>query len=443
MTFRTSRRSILRTGLRGATAALALPLLDCFLNDNGTALAAGAPLPVRFGTWFWGCGINPTRWAPKTAGTGYEITPELEPIRKFRDQVNVFTNFDVVLDSAPNMAHISGNMGFRTGAVPGSGADLPSLDVLISDSIGSNVRFRSLDVTCTGDVKHSYSQRSSTQINPPEISPLALYTRIFGPDFKDPNAATFTPDPKVRLRQSILSEVGEDRKALLAQVGASDQARLDQYFTSLRQVEQQLAMQLQKPPPAVACVVPGKPKDMAVGTEIEQVIAAHKLMADLIAMALACNQTKAFNVVFSDSSSSLRRIGANTTHHQLTHEEVVDEKLGYQPQVGFYVQKSMEAWGGFIETLASIREGDGTLLDNCLVLAHSDTSLAKNHSIQGLPVMTAGRCGGRLKTGIHKDGNGSPATQIGYTAMMAMGLTVDRWGKNSLQTNKSLTDILT
>jgi len=309
MMVRTTRRSLLRTCIRGTAATLALPLLDCFLDDNGTAFAGGAPLPVRFGTWFWGCGVNPTRWVPGASGRDYEITPELLPIAKFREKVNILTNFDVVLDGAPNMAHISGNIGFRTGAVPGSGADLPSLDMLVADAVGSATRFKSLEVACTGDPKHSYSLRNSSTINASETSPLALYQRIFGPEFQDPNAANFVPDPQTRIRKSILSEVGDERQQLISQVGASDRARLDQYFTSLRQVEQQLELQLQKPPPAEACRIPQSPKDIAIGTEIEQVTETHRLMAQLIAMALACNQTKVFNVVFSDSASSLRRTG--------------------------------------------------------------------------------------------------------------------------------------
>ncbi len=437
-----SRRSLLRTALRGAGVTVALPFLDCFLNDSGTALAAGGALPIRFGTWFWGCGMTAARWIPKTNGPGYEVTPELKDMAAFRDQVSILTNFDVILDGSPNMAHISGPIGFRTGALPGSGADLPSFDVLIADVIGVNSRFRSLEVACTGDPKHSYSQRSAAVSNASETSPVALYTRIFGPEFQDPNAADFKPDPKVILRKSVLSEVRDDRDDLIKRVGAADRVRLDQYFTSLRQLEQQLELQLQKPPPALACAIPPKPKEMEVGSEIEQVVATHGLMTQLVAMALACNQTRAFNVVFSNSSSVLRRNGTNTTHHQLTHEEPIDEKLGYQPEATYYLGRSMAAWGTFLETLAAVREGDGTLLDNSMVLAHSCTSFAKTHAIEGLPAMIAGKAGGRLKPGSHVDGNGTPATRVGFTAMQIMGVPTDRWGQKSMMVTKPVNEII-
>src|SRR5215813_10614141 len=118
MTKAISRRTVLRGMLGGAAVSLGLPLLDCFLNDNGTALAQGSPLPVRFGTWFWGCGMNPDRWNPKATGAAYEITPELKPIESIRSQISVLSKFDVLLDGKPNFVHTSGNIGITTGQAP-------------------------------------------------------------------------------------------------------------------------------------------------------------------------------------------------------------------------------------------------------------------------------------------------------------------------------------
>ena len=343
------RRTMLRGMLGGTAITVGLPLLDCFLNTNGTALAAGGRLPVRFGTWFWGCGMTPERWVPTKIGAGYDIPVELKSIEALKDQIAILSGFKVVLDGRPNFPHSSGNLGLLSGTSPtlADKVEAPTLDVLIADQAGANTRFRSLEVTATGDPKHSYSRRSASVTNPSEVSPVALYTRVFGPEFQDPNAADFKPDPKVMLDKSVLSAVKDHRDALAKQLGAADRARLDQYFTSLRQVEQQLDIQLQKPPPAEACKIPGKPADTPVGTEIGQATTNHKLMAELLAMALACNQTKVFNVVFSDSASSLRKTGSSTTHHTLTHEEQIDAKLGYQPQATWFVEQSLSAWGDF------------------------------------------------------------------------------------------------
>jgi hypothetical protein len=442
MTKSFNRRSLLRGVMGGAAVGVALPLLDCFLNGNGTALAAGAPLPIRFGTWNWGCGMNPQRWVPTKLGADYDLPPELKYIAPNKDKINVLSGFKAMLDGKPNLPHISGMVSLRAGIASNGKYEQPTLDVLISDKIGTTTRFRSLEMAATGDPKHSYSYRSANSVNPAEVSPLALYTRLFGPEFVDPNAADFKPDPKVMLRRSVLSAVKDHRTDFVRQLGASDQQRLDEYFTSVRQLEQQLELQLQKPPPAEACKVPGKVADGPVGTDINQVMSNHKLMAQLLAMALACDQTRVFNMVFSDSASNLRMPGEQMIHHLMTHEEAVDKELGYQPKAAFFIERSMEAWNSFVTILASIKEGDGTLLDHSLVLAHSDTEFARIHSITGIPMMTAGKAGGRLKTGIHVNATGEPISRAGYTMQLVMGLPIDKWGSGSMETSKPISDIL-
>jgi hypothetical protein len=356
----------------------------------------------------------------------------------------VLTGFQALLDGRSNFPHSSGNIAVRTGSAPDKPGEVkaPTIDVLIGDVMGTDTRFRSLEMTATGDPKHSYSMRNAAVTNPSEVSPLALYTRIFGPEFQDPNSADFKPDPRIVLRQSVLSAIKDHRDRFEAKLGSADKARLDQYFTSVRQLEQQLDLQLQKPPPAEACSIPKSPPDGTVGTDIEQATRNHKLMAELLAMALACNQTKVFNVVFSDSASSLRRTGSSTNHHQLTHEEQIDPALGYQPQATWFVEQSLAAWGQFVATLAAVKEGDGTLLDNTLVFAQSDTQFAKTHSVVGIPVMIAGKAGGRVKTGIHIAGNGDPISRIGLTVQQIMGVTVDKWGTQSMQTGKSIGELI-
>jgi hypothetical protein len=439
-----TRRRVLRGMLGGAAVTVGLPFLDCMLNTNGTALASGRPLPIRFGTWNWGCGMNPQRFVPTKAGADYDLPPELKFIEAYKHQINVFTGFKAILDGKPNLPHISGMQAVRAGGVAPSMAnpmDIPTIDVLVGDVIGTDTRFRSLEMAATGDPKHSYSYRSANGFNPAEGSPVALYTRIFGSDFQDPNAADFKPDPNVMLRKSVLTGVSEQRRAFMTELGTADRTRMDEYFTSVRQLEQQLELQLQKPPPAEACKVGSKPADGPIGTEIGIVMANHKIMAETVAMALACNQTKIFNMVFSDSASTLRMPGEQMIHHLMTHEEPVDKELGYQPKAAYFVERSIEAWALFVATLASIKEGDGTLLDHCLVMGHSDTEYARIHSISGIPVMTAGSAGGRIKTGIHVNQIGEPVTRIGFTIQQALGVPVEKWGQGTMQTSKPISEI--
>ncbi|MDB5425540.1 MAG: hypothetical protein JWQ29_2956 [Phenylobacterium sp.] len=442
MTF--SRRFVLRGALQGAAVAVSMPLLDCFLDGNGTALASGAPLPIRFGTWSWGCGMNPDRWIPTKTGADYDLPVELAPIAPYKQDISILSGFNAFLDGRPNEPHISAVWALRTGTAPirRDEVDAPSLDVLISNTMGGGTRFRSLDMASTGSAEHTYSRQSASVVNPSEESPMSVYTRIFGSGFQDPNAGEFKPDPKVMVRRSVLSGVAEQRKTLVRDLGVADRQRMEQYFTSIRQLEDQLALQLQKPAPADACVLPKKPSEGPKGAEIEVVATNHKLMTDLLVMALACNQTKAFNMVFSDSASSLRKAGSTVTHHTLTHEEPVDAKLGYQPDATYFVDRSMQAWAQFVGALAAVKEGDGRLLDNMLVYAHSDTSFAKIHALETIPVMFAGRAGGRVKTGLHIAGNGSPVTRTGLTAMTAMRVDLDKWGTKSMETNKVIGELL-
>ena len=269
-----------------------------------------------------------------------------------------------------------------------------------------------------------------------------LYVRIFGPDFADPNKADFKPNPATMVRRSVLSGVKEQSDQFVRDLGTADKIRMDEYFTSVRQLEQQIDLQLQKPAPLEACAIPSKPADGVIGTELDTVIANHKTMSQLLAMAVACNQTRVFNMLYSQALSTLHRRGEAFIHHTLTHEEPIDSALGYQAQVAWYNVRSMEAFATFIDAFASIKEGDGTLLDNTLIFANSDTSFARLHALDGIPVMTAGKAGGRLKTGMHIAGNGEALSRIGLTMQQVMGLSVDNWGTGGMLTSKPITEVM-
>ena len=445
MAFDFSRRTALRGLLNGAAVAVSLPLLDVFLDTNGEAMAAtGAPVPVRFGTWFWGLGVNPNRWFPSVAGPNYELKPELAPIKAYQSRINVYGNFSIPLDGAPNLPHVTGGAAIRSGKLLTADRGLPgeSFDVAISDQIGSHSRFSSLEMSAAGDARNSLSGRGGGNLNPSEVSALALYQRIFGAGFQDPNSANFTPDPLVMARQSVLSSVTDQRQSLQNALGAADRQKLDQYFTSIRQIENGLSVQLTKPAPLQACVVPGAPPELPANAEIENVMLSHKLMTRLTVMALACDQTRVFNMMFNNGASALTRIGSTVTHHQLTHEEILDNRLGYQPQATYFLTKIMEAWVSFVAEMDSIKEGDRTLLDNSLVFAHSETEFAKFHTIDNIPMMTAGSAGGRMKTGLYVDGQGSPVSRVGLTLQQVMGVPLDRWGGGVLETNKTISEVL-
>jgi hypothetical protein len=438
------RRRVLRGLLNGGAVTVALPLLDCFLDGNGQALADGKPMPVRFGTWFWGCGMNAKAFTPKTFGTTWELQEENAALQGVQKHLNLFSNFNAYLDSAPKFCHYSGWVVCRSGAAPQSQDHRPgeTIDMTISKKIGRTTRFQQLTATATGDVRVSNSYENQFTPNAAEWSPLNFYTRLFGPDFQDPNAPSFTPSPRVMVRKSVLSGVMEQTHAMGQTLGAADKARLDQFFTGLRDLERQFDQQLTKPEPLAACHPAKAPKDPERGISAQLVAARHNMMADLLAMAVACDQTRVFNMAYSAGFAATTKPGYEKPHHTCTHEEATDAKLGYQQTASWFTTRAMESFAHFVTTFQNIKEGDGTLLDHCLIFANSETSLARLHSFDGLPMFTAGRAGGRLKTGYHIDGASSPVSRVGYTLLHVMGAEAPSWGEKSNQTAKEIGEIL-
>ena len=445
-----NRRTFLRGMLSGTAVCVGLPVLDRFLNGNGSAYADGSKLPVRFGTYFWGLGLTDTptggtRWVPSKTGPGYEIMPELESLKAVKDKVSVFSGFRAIGDGRPNLVHWSGHASILSGIAPvASGRfDGPSFDTRIADAIGTSTRFKVLDVDASMSRQPiSYSTRTGGAFATPETTPLALYTRLFGAGFQDPNSDDWKPDPSIMLRQSVLSAVKEQRQALMSGAGKADQIKLDQYFTSLRDMENQLAVQLQKPDKCDSCVVPTAPKETPRSASVDVVRANTRMMARLLAMGLACNQTRVFNFVHTGGTSETYLAGQNKIYHQITHDEPTDAKLGYQPETSKIAGLVMEALGDFLTELEAIKEGEGTVLDNSLIMAFSDTGYAKIHSIENIPMFLAGRAGGRHKAGQHIHATGESVTRVSLTAMRLAGAPVGEFGAGAMKTARPINEII-
>ena len=448
---RFSRRSVLRGILGGSAVYMGLPALDVFLNGNGTALADGAPLPTRFGTYFWGLGLTDTptggtRWVPTKVGSGYEVMPELESLAAVKDKVSVFSGFRVIGDGRANLVHWSGHASILSGIAPAASGrfDGPSFDTKVADAIGGSTRFRTIDIDASVSRQPvSYSTRSGTTFASPDVTPLALYTRLFGPDFQDPNSDNWKPDPSIMLRQSVLSAVTDQRRDLMKGLGKADQAKMDQYFSSVRDMENQLAVQLQRPEKCESCVVPSEPKGAAPrGASVEVVNENTKTMAKLLAMGLACNQSKVFTFVHTAGSSETYMAGNSKIYHQITHDEPTDAALGYQPQTSKMAGLVMQGFGAFLAELDAIKEGDGTLLDRSLVLGFSDTGYAKIHAIENIPMFLAGGAGGRHKAGQHIAGKGDSVTRVSLTAMQLAGAPVGEFGSGSMKTSNPIHEVM-
>ena len=440
MSAKINRRTVLRGTMGAGAVSVGLPFLDCTLNNNGTALAAtGQQLPVVFGTWFQDLGFNPGRWVPSTTGSTFENNVELKVLDPFKKKMNLMSGFTYFLDGKALETHTTGVEIVTTGAIAQAADACASTDSLIADAIGTRTRFRSLEVALNGS-RGSRSKRANSANNPSEPSPVALYTRIFGPDFKDPNAAEFTPDPVVMARKSVLSYVTEERKKLMGPLGASDKVRLDQYFSSIREIEQQLAIELQKPEPLPACRIADQVEETTPSSLITATAANNKIFAQLLAHALACGQTRVVNV--NIGSQGLRREGSSQNWHGWTHEEAIDEKTGVQTEVTFFITASTQMLADYLKVLDSYQEGPNTLLDRMAVMWMTDHGYARTHTMDNIPVITFGSAGGRLKTGQHLAYTGDPATRVGLTMQQVFGVQVSEWGQQSNMTSKTVTEIL-
>ena len=437
-----TRRSLLRGAIQGSTVVMGLPILESFLNSNGTAFADGTELPPCFGSWFFGLGLTPGRWQPEVIGSNYELPEHVAALQPIKEKLNIFSGLQIFLDGKVNQNHISGAQGQMTGVVTRSAADYDeSFDAVIDKQFGANARFRTLEVACDGNASSGWTARGRNGKTPCQISPLELYRRIYGDGFIDPNQADFAPNPEVMVRHSVLSAVTEQRQKLMNSVSSDDRSRLDEYFSSLRDVEQKLAFELERPAPLPACSIPSMDVE-EIGTMVAQVQHTHKQFAILLSHALACGQTRIFHITLGNAFSTLRLPGEPSAYHALTHEEPIDPELGYQPKCKVIGEQCMGFFVELLQALDSIQEGEGTLLDRSLVYAFTDHGEARLHSMKNLPVFTAGSAGGRLKTGLHISAEGDAATRVGFTIQKALGVVTNKWGVESNEVSTPFSEVL-
>jgi hypothetical protein len=196
------------------------------------------------------------------------------------------------------------------------------------------------------------------------------------------------------------------------------------------------------PDKAEACKVPASPKEPARGASVDLVNSNTRVMARLLAMGLACNQTRVFNFVHTASSSETYIAGQSKIYHQITHDEPTDAQLGFQPETSKLASLVMQGFGEFLTEMNAIKEGDGTLLDNMLVLGLSDTGYAKIHAIENIPMFLAGGAGGKHKAGQHVHSSGEPVTRVSLTAMQLAGAPVGEFGVGTMKTARPISEVM-
>lgn len=421
------RRTMLRGLLGGAVVAMGLPTLDIFCDHHGEALASGDSFPKRFGVWFWGNGVgpNPDNWVPKGTGEAWELSPIMAPLAPVKDDLTVVSGLKVY---TPNTTpHGTGPAGVLTGGRLDKNGNFAArtLDQVIADRISSDTVNRSLEVSVDRvDTTPSYSEPGKS--NPPETSPAALFNTLFGPTFHQPGDDTAV-DPKLGLRRSVLDAVGADAKALRGKLGSADRDRLDQHLDNVRALEQKIAKLEAAPAVLAACNKPAAPLDDYPDIDGRpQLSAVSRVMSDILAMSLACDQQRVFTFQFSHSVNNLLFTGAPAGHHQLTHDE-----LGDQPTVQDILHQILAEAAYFIQALKGIKEGNATLLDHAGVLFMTDCSNGKSHSVDEYPLFLAGSAGGALQRGIHyRAPVGENASKLGLSLLHAFDVAATSFGSD-------------
>lgn len=437
-----SRRTVLRGMFAGAAAALALPPLEAMFDGNGVAHADGTPIPVRYGTFFWGNGIRPDRWIPRAEGLGWWRDPneELQPIADsalVRDYVSVLTGFKC---GQGGTGHWTGRAQMLTGTYdptrgPYGNSYGPSIDYQIASAWEGLTPLRSVDLGISRVAKANSNAGGSSSFGPSgdrigaEFSPAALYDRIFGMPVTPTGPS---PDSVARVRQSMVDAVRADAAALRVRLGMRDRARLDEHLAGLRSIERSLDGF-----DASRCTIPTRQDDVFSEDRGHELLEEkNRVMADLMAMALACDVTRVFTYEFNSMQADtiIWQGGGVQGAHVQTHDDrdAVPEADRIPPQferVHQCVTFIMRNFTYLCEALARVPEGDANVLHNSCIYGTSEVSDGTMHSIDEMPILVAGRAGGALGVGTHyRSTTMENTSNVPYTVMHALGLPVDGFG---------------
>ncbi len=421
-----------RMMLRGMAATVALPYLEAMTPARTSAIGA----PKRLVTLFQPNGVYPQAWDVKGAGRDYEFSPILEPLRAHRDDIQIITNL-----GTNAKGHVAATSAVLTGTPLQVTANDPafvpkmgiSIDQLLAQKLGHQTRLASLELgteppRAGGENNLPISFAStvswsgpSTKVDP-EISPRAVFDRLFGA--KDARQSALE-------NRSLLDRILEDSKRLSGKVSAADKRKLDEYLTSVRDVEKRVERTL-----APASETQWKPQTKITMEPPPEGIPSKrdvhlKLMMDLLLLALQTDTTRVVTLMmahgFSRQNFSFLD-GVKGDHHTISHHKESPElTVPYTIVSRWY----MSQYAYLIERMKQIDEGGASLLDHSMVLYTCELRDGNGHTTKNLPVVLAGRAGG-LKPGRHvvlpKD---TPLANLHLTIAQRMGLETDKFNTST------------
>ena len=442
-----------RTVLRGMGATLALPLLDAM----APALTAAAR-PVRRAGFVYvpnGAVIDEAAhgvdaWSPRGAGADFELSPILKPLAPVRDRLVVLSGLDHPMarsmgDGAGD--HARGTATWLTGVHPKKteGIDVragTTVDQFVAAEFGRHTRLPSLEISLesperVGNCEVGYScqylytisWRTPTTPLPMENNPRVVFERLFG---EGGTAAERLAES--RRDRSILDWVRGDVADLRRELGAADRLRVSEYLDGVREVERRIQMgERDGDTPAL----PLPPRPMGIPDGFEDHI---QLMYDLLALAWQADITRvgAFQISYETSSRTYPQIGVANSHHSLSHHAQNEENIAKLVRINTY---HVEMLAYFLEKLRATPDGDGTLLDNALVLYGGSMSDGNDHSHYPLPCLLAGGAAGRLRGGRHLRYADRPAmTRALLNVLDLMGVPADEFS-DATGENARLADV--
>ena len=433
-----------RTVLRGLGAAVALPLLDGMVPAL-TALAKTAATPTpRLGVVYVPHGAVMNNWTPALEGAGFDFTPILQPLESFRDHLDILTGLDhapaaqMPGDPAGGHGRITG--AFLTGvhAKPTEGADFQagkSVDQIAAGQLGQHTELASLELgiglpdfggACDAGFSCAYISTlcwsTPTTPLPMESNPRAVFERLFGDGTSTAPAARRARMQKDR---SILDAVTEKVVRLQGGLGSRDRAKLDDYLAAVRDVERRI--QRAEANTNRELPVVDRPSG-TVPADFEEYV---KVMFDLQVLAYQSDLTRIITFMMTPelSAQTYPQIGVPDPHHALSHHENDSEKLAKLTKVGTY---HTTLFSFYLDKLRSTPDGDGSLLDQVMIVYGSGMSNSNLHNIQKLPILLAGGGAGRLQGGRHiQHADETPLTNLYMTLLDKLDVPVERFGDST------------
>jgi len=400
-----------RTLLRGAGMMLGLPLLESMTPIAKSAFASVAEgssvPPVRMAAMFVPNGVIMPKWRCEGEGEDWALSPTLEPLKSMKSKINVISglkheNGTGGKDGAGD--HARSCATFLTSARPlktSSRVRLGvSVDQIAASQLAGKTRLPSIELgltasrgagSCDSGYSCAYSSniswKSETQPMAKETTPRLAFERMFS-----------TGDSKARretnlLRQSILDVVSEDARRLMNRVGDTDRRKLDEYFTGLREIETRIQRTEEQDEAAMPDI------DVPYG-RVDAFREHARLMYDLMAIGFQTDTTRVATFMLDNAGGnrSYVDVGVKEAHHGLSHHRNEGETVAKIEKIDRYL---VEQFAYFLDKLDSIKEANGTLLDNSMILYGSGLSDGNRHRHDDLPIVLAGGGGGRIRTNRH------------------------------------------